>query len=143
MLSLYKLIQGNDDLDLGYLAFKFDKSERTIDRDLNDLQKIFPHLKIGLKNGNYSSVRRTASPTIVKKVLDVGNNIRRNEFQVRMKTLADFVKVFTDLQPIQVDIYCSKYKLSKRTLSRYIKLIREVYDHWNIKYNNEKGYYLI
>lgn len=143
MLFIYKLIQGYNEIDLGFLAFKFDKSERTINRDLTDLNRIFPEMAIGLKKDDYYSIRRTVSPFKMKNVLVEENNLRRNQFQIRIKTLVDFVTLFSAFQPIQVEINCIKYQISDRTLARYIKLIKEVYDHWNIKFNKEKGYYLV
>jgi transcriptional antiterminator len=125
------------------ISYKFNLSERTINRDLEDLHKIFPSILISIVKDGYGQDRRSASASRSLKTNQRHESLKFQELSTRIKTIIEMADILASSKNVEVADTCSKYKLSERTLRRYMKLIKDVFLNMNVKFSKDKGYYSI
>lgn len=143
ILFFYKMTIERTPIHLMDISYKFNLSERTINRDLEDLHKIFPSILISIVKDGYGQDRRSASASRSLKTNQRHESLKFQELSTRIKTIIEMADILASSKNVEVADTCSKYKLSERTLRRYMKLIKDVFLNMNVKFSKDKGYYSI
>jgi hypothetical protein len=138
IISLYHLNEIGCDIDIEVISFRFEISYRTLARDLEVLKNIMPKLNIvTYKTGDSKSMRSSRA-----------TKINRGEITLRQLALFNQVKRIINLYQtikkgysIHVEKTCEKFSITYRTLSRDIKLLREINPERKISFDKLKGYY--
>jgi len=141
ILFFYKMTIERTPIHLMDISYSFNLSERTINRDLEDLHKIFPSMQISIVKDGYGQERRSASASRSLKTNQRHESLKFQELSTRIKIIIEMADILASSNNVEVADTCSKYKLSERTLRRYMKLIKDVYLNMNVKFSKDKGYY--
>lgn len=130
IFTLYHLIESVGDIDKEKLAFRFDKSIKTIDRDMSFLKKANP--KVTYYIAKYNLNDKNKKTAISMRQIALQNQVNR---------LIDLYQLLKKGLSINVEKTCAKYEISERTVRRDIKLFKDVNPNRKISFDKVKGYY--
>jgi predicted DNA-binding transcriptional regulator YafY len=131
------LIESGENVDNEKLAFKYDTSIKTINRDIEVLRLLNPNRNFFLYRQGYTTVNghNNASKISVKI------SKRQEALLNQVSRLIDLYQLLKMGLPIHVEETCAKYKISDRSLRRDIKLFKDVNPDRKISFDKVKGYY--
>ena len=137
ILTLHHLIESGENVDNEKLAFKYDTSIKTINRDIEVLRLLNPNRNFFLYRQGYTTVNghNNASKISVKI------SKRQEALLNQVSRLIDLYQLLKMGLPIHVEETCAKYKISDRSLRRDIKLFKDVNPDRKISFDKVKGYY--
>ena len=137
ILTLHHLIESGENVDNEKLAFKYDTSIKTINRDIEVLRLLNPNRNFFLYRQGYTTVNGHNN---VSKI-SVKISKRQEALLNQVSRLIDLYQLLKMGLPIHVEETCAKYKISDRSLRRDIKLFKDVNPDRKISFDKVKGYY--
>jgi len=137
VMYLYHQIASGEYLDINRLASRLNIGNRTFGRDVQTLRSIDPTLNIYFdKKGHITSMRAPR-----KKGIKVVAGSKEKIFVDSITRMIDLYQILKQGGSIQFPQYHAKYRKSEKTLTRDIKILREINAERIIKFSKEKGYY--
>jgi hypothetical protein len=140
VVYLHHIIKTETYLCIADLIRVLNLSERNIRRDIETLKIIYPKLDIGFdKDGHRFGMRRMGSRAVsIAKV----PNVKEKQLHDKIKRIIFLYDILKKGNSINVEKNCAKFDITERTLSRDIKVLRDLDLHRTIIYSKDRGYHL-